>query len=524
MRGIVEKYTSQKKGKAYTLFIDFAKAFDSIDREKLFQRIHELGIHGRILKVIQMLYSNTQSCVWTSEGLGRTFSSNMGVRQGDSLSPTLFLIYINELEKELREVGRDGIYTTAEGEEIYMLLFADDICIPAESKIALQRKINQVDNFCKRWDLKINLGKTKVIKHRKGGKIKNSDKWYLGSGPSKQEIAVTNSYKYLGIYFTTELSMRQATIQLGLQGTKALNFVKYLIVKHKYIPFDTACRLFDALVLPVLLYGCEIWGYEEHDNIERVQLTFCKFFLGVNKRTSNMAVLGECGRLPLYASYHTRCIKYWVEIQEMPAHRYPKQVYTMLEQQHKMGRVTWATHIKRLLTKYDLEHVWETRLIGDKRKLLTQLRTNIENTFMKEWKDKITNQDRLCIYRDFKDQFETETYVAHLQDFRLRSALARLRCGSHNLKIETDRGQKHITERQCENCKEIEDEYHFTAKCTKYTEQRQKFLDTDQINTYREYLRLMSTKEVEQVRKLAWFVFLANKKQSKELEQTDKQK
>ena len=321
LRGIVEKYTSQKKGKAYTLFIDFAKAFDSIDREKLFQRIHELGIHGRILKVIQMLYSNTQSCVWTSEGLGRTFSSNMGVRQGDSLSPTLFLIYINELEKELREVGRDGIYTTAEGEEIYMLLFADDICIPAESKIALQRKINQVDNFCKRWDLKINLGKTKVIKHRKGGKIKNSDKWYLGSGPSKQEIAVTNSYKYLGIYFTTELSMRQATIQLGLQGTKALNFVKYLIVKHKYIPFDTACRLFDALVLPVLLYGCEIWGYEEHNSIERVQLTFCKFFLGVNKRTSNMAVLGECGRFPLYASYHTRCIKYWVEIQEMPAHR-----------------------------------------------------------------------------------------------------------------------------------------------------------------------------------------------------------
>ena len=250
------------------MFIDFANAFDSIDREKLFQRVHELGIHGRILKVIQAIYSNTQACVWTSQGLGRTFNCDTGVRQGDSLSPTLFLIYINELEKEIRRIGRDCIQTIPHGEEIYMLLFADDICIPAESKIALQRKINQVDNFCKQWDLKINLEKTKVIIHRKGGRPKNSDKWFLGTGESKQEIKLTSTYKYLGIHFTTELSMRQATAQLALQGMKALNFLKYLIIKHKYTPFNTACRLFDALVVPVLLYGCEIWGYEKQENIE----------------------------------------------------------------------------------------------------------------------------------------------------------------------------------------------------------------------------------------------------------------
>ena len=517
LRGLVEKYLSQRGGKVYTLFIDFAKAFDSIDRKKLFQRVHELGIHGRIYKVIQAIYSNTTACVWTSEGLGRTFGCDTGVRQGDSLSPTLFLIYINELEKELRKVGKDGIHTIPGGEEIYMLLFADDICIPAESKIALQRKINHVDSFCKKWHLNINLGKTKVIVHRKGGRIKQNEKWYLGSGQDKQEIATTNKYKYLGIYFTTELSMRQTTSHLAVQATKALNFLKYLIIKHKYIPFDTACRLFDALVLPVLLYGCETWGYEKQESIERVQIAFLKFFLGVKKRTNNMAVLGECGRFPLYISYHTRCIKYWLEIQEMPEHRYPKQIYLMLEKQHKAGRINWVSHIRRLLIDYDLEQVWETRNIDSKKHFLDQLKENIEKKFIRKWKDSITTADRLCIYKDLKAEFRAENYVTYLQDYRLRAALARLRCGSHNLKIETERGRKHVSERLCSHCNQIEDEYHFTAQCKQYRETRQKYLDTEFILTYDDFINLMCTTDTDKIIKLAWYTFQANKERDKEI-------
>ena len=286
---------------------------------------------------------------------------------------------------------------------------------------------------------------------------------------------------------------------------------KYFIIKHKYIPFNTACRLFDALVVPVLLYGCEIWGYEKQENIERVQMAFCKFFLGVSKGANNMAILGECGRVPLYVTYHTRCIKYWIEIQEMPSHRYPKQVYTMLEHQHNLGRTTWATHIRRLLIQYDLEHVWETRQLGNRKKLLAQLQQNIENKFKNTWKEIITTQDQLCIYKDFKIEFHTEAYVSELQDFRLRSALARLRSSSHNLKIEAERGQRHVTERQCDICKQIEDEYHFIAKCTKYRELRRKYLDTEQITNYEEYIRLMSATDIDTVKKLAWFIFLANK-------------
>ena len=96
LEGMIEKYLTRKGQRFYTLFVDFAKAFDSIDREKLFYRIHRLGIHGNMLRIIQNLYNNTQACVWTHSGLGDLFNCTTGVRQGNSLSPTLFLIYINE--------------------------------------------------------------------------------------------------------------------------------------------------------------------------------------------------------------------------------------------------------------------------------------------------------------------------------------------------------------------------------------------------------------------------------------------
>ena len=67
------------------------------------------------------------------------------------------------------------------------------------------------------------------------------------------------------------------------------------------------------MVTPILVYGAELWGYERVEIIERVQTKFCKHLLRVGNQTSNLAVLGECGRTPLYVEYITKCIKYWLK-------------------------------------------------------------------------------------------------------------------------------------------------------------------------------------------------------------------
>ena len=69
--------------------------------------------------------------------------------------------------------------------------------------------------------------------------------------------------------------------------------------------------LFDSVISPILLYGSEIWGYQKSDVIEKVHINACKQFLGVSNDMCNSAVLGECGRSPMYVFQVVRCIKYW---------------------------------------------------------------------------------------------------------------------------------------------------------------------------------------------------------------------
>ena len=63
------------------------------------------------------------------------------------------------------------------------------------------------------------------------------------------------------------------------------------------LPIDIQLQLFDVLVKPVLLYGCDVWAHEGTDILEKLHLRFCKYALGVNKST-NM-VFGELGAKPL---------------------------------------------------------------------------------------------------------------------------------------------------------------------------------------------------------------------------------
>ena len=81
------------------------------------------------------------------------------------------------------------------------------------------------------------------------------------------------------------------------------------------------------MIVPIKTYGSEIWGFKECEEIERIQVRFCQFFLGNNSTVNN----GKCGRLPLSIVYHTKCIKYWCKILQLPNNRYPRNCYNMFK-------------------------------------------------------------------------------------------------------------------------------------------------------------------------------------------------
>ena len=102
---------------------------------------------------------------------------------------------------------------------------------------------------------------------------------------------------------------------LSDQALKANNHLLFLFSK---VPLDieTKFTLFDSLVVPILLYGSEVWGIYNFKEIDTLHFKFCKKVLGVKLQTSNMAVLGELGRFPLSVLCKERALKYRLKIKK----------------------------------------------------------------------------------------------------------------------------------------------------------------------------------------------------------------
>ena len=97
-------------------------------------------------------------------------------------------------------------------------------------------------------------------------------------------------------------------------------------IRQFNLPIDCQLDLFDKIVIPVLLYGCEIWGYENLELIERIHLKFHKFILGLKSSTPLYMVYGETGRFPLYVIIYSRMVSYWAKLFTGPEN---KIVYTL---------------------------------------------------------------------------------------------------------------------------------------------------------------------------------------------------
>jgi hypothetical protein len=67
-------------------------------------------------------------------------------------------------------------------------------------------------------------------------------------------------------------------------------------------------------VKPILLYGCEIWGFSNIELLERIQLKFCKLLLNLKKSTPNFMVYGELGVYPLSVSVKVRMVNFWSKL------------------------------------------------------------------------------------------------------------------------------------------------------------------------------------------------------------------
>ena len=243
-----------------------------------------------MLRILQSMYISVRSYVQCPDNLTDFFECPIGVRQGGVLSPTLVSFLINELALEIAQNVMYGVQLTPDVVQILMMLFADDVLFASYCVAGLQRQTDILKHLADNDPMTVNMSKTKIIVFRKGGFLAVNEIWRYGD----EEIEVVKSCKYLGLYFTAKLSLTQAVGDLAAKAKIRTNQILKCLWRLGNVPRNVFVFLmYDAQILPILMYGSELWGFQQFAVIKKAHMFACKRFLNVSVQTPNKMIYGD---------------------------------------------------------------------------------------------------------------------------------------------------------------------------------------------------------------------------------------
>jgi len=240
-----------------TCFVDFAAAFDSIDHEGLW-RIRQTDIvPTKIINLIKAYYKSTRSKVRCYGADSNYFDIQSGVRQGRVLSPTLFNYTIDwtlanalggfagvEISATLRLTGLD---------------YADDIALIADNHAELQLVLDRMKSCAAQVGMKISAAKTKV---KSSGINPTNIAPIVLNGMQLEEV---DQFRYVGTTFTPNGQSKDEILGRIAQARAAFGCLQRCLWSRSEIRRSTKCRIYQALVRSILLYGYETWAVRNHD-------------------------------------------------------------------------------------------------------------------------------------------------------------------------------------------------------------------------------------------------------------------
>ena len=478
----------------FLCFVDFRRAFDSVNHILLFNVLSSFGIVGNMYKSLLALYSNpvTRVILTSEKSSMKTdfFDCPLGVKQGDILSPTLFSIFVNSLTIDLAnsDCGVKLDMPPSQGSTgdcitVNHLIYADDLVCIAENAKDLQSLINIVNLWCKKFRIEANLSKTEIMHVRKPSVQQSKFQFRFGT----KLIKYCKSYKYLGLAIDQHLNFEKMSDSMCEPASRALSAIMCKMIKNKGFPLNIFEMLYNCCVTSITDYGHDVIGFHQYPGSALIHSKAIRAYLGVGHSANLCAIRSEMGWLEPRSRTQVRMLRFYLKLKKLPDDRLTKKIFICDQffMKNHPDLQCFSSEINQIICRNDLIFDIETM----PPKLICK---NLENVLLQKdismFKSQCSKSPKLRTYNSlfsiFVDQNFTDSYTRLCLPFIVRKRLSQLRLGVLPLRIETDRysrvkidaKNRFCRQPKCKNnCAttppskfDVENEYHFLMCCKQY--------------------------------------------------------
>ena len=321
LRQLGEKVIEKNK-KMVMVCVDLEKAYDKVNRGLLWQVIDAYGVRGRLARAVKSLYVGCEACVRVLGENSEWFKVKQGVRQGCVMSPWLFNIFIDNTIREARESFVGGVELREN--TVQLLLFADDLLLVTEEEEDTQTNLRVINEVMQKWRLKINQKKTNVMAVCRGGST-------VDMSVNNEPIEVVRVTKYLGAMFNEEGTCDDEIENRIGTASKAIGALRKEVLERRELSKDTKMRVFNAVIIPTLTYGCETWTLQKRhrSNIQALEMRYLRRVEGVTRadRVRNEDIRRELDQEAVLSVVDRKKKEWYKKVTEMQEDRLVKRVF-----------------------------------------------------------------------------------------------------------------------------------------------------------------------------------------------------
>lgn len=316
IRQILQK-SYERNTETNHLFIDFKSAYDTINREALWDIMAEFRFPHKLIRLLKATMEAVICCVKVQGALSATFESKIGLRQGDGLSTQLFNIALEGVIRRAKVEVLGSIFTKS----VQLLGFADDVDIVGRNVRAVKDTYSRLEKEANKIGLRVNEDKTKFLMVSPSPRTKAIVGNHLQIGDKKFEVV--EEFRYLGAIVNNKGNNSQEISSRIMAGQRAFYGLKRVLTS-KNISRNAKVRMYKTLIRPVVLYGCESWATTKNDEET----------LGVFERKILRSILG------------------FVEENGIRRRRYNHELYQLYQEPDivrilRHRRLSWAGHVIR---------------------------------------------------------------------------------------------------------------------------------------------------------------------------------